>query len=216
MTAIDDKYAALGAAGGVLGSPTSAEQPCPDGIGRFRHYQHGSIYWTPSTAAHEVHGAIHGLWSSVGWETSTLGYPTSDEMDTPHHFGRVSHFQHGSIYWDAGRGPYELFPRPAFAPVPAATHGRSIHCVSRSADKLDVFGTDVDGAIVTAAWEPSFTDGWHGWWDLKAAGQHPERRSPVCPAVPTSWMRSSSGWTGESGLRPGSLRSRIGGTSGGR
>ena len=48
--------------------------------------------------------------------------------------------------------------------VPA---GSPIHVVSRSADKLDIFVTDVNGVIQTAAWEPAFTDGWHGWWDLR-------------------------------------------------
>jgi len=38
--------------------------------------------------------------------------------------------------------------------------------VSRSADKLDIFVTDSNGAIQTAAWEPDFSDWWHGWWSL--------------------------------------------------
>ncbi len=41
-----------------------------------------------------------------------------------------------------------------------------VHCVSRSADKLDIFVTDVNGAVMSAAWEPDFTDGWHGWWQI--------------------------------------------------
>ena len=45
--------------------------------------------------------------------------------------------------------------------------GAYIGAVSRSADKLDVFGTDSNGNIVTAAWEPAFTDGWHGWWQIR-------------------------------------------------
>ena len=44
--------------------------------------------------------------------------------------------------------------------------GSAVHAVSRSPDKLDIFATDVNGTIWTAAWEPSFTDGWHGWWPL--------------------------------------------------
>ncbi|HEX2057471.1 MAG TPA: galactose oxidase-like domain-containing protein [Actinomycetota bacterium] len=182
MTAIDDKYASLGGSSGFLGNPVSPEQATPDGAGRFRHYQGGSIYWHPATAAHEVHGAIRakwqslgwetsflgypltdetttpdgvgrfnhfqgatvggasiywhpstgahevhgairGLWSSLGWETSALGYPTSDERDTPHGFARVSDFQRGSIYWDVHRGAYEVYPRPAYRPVPASIGG---------------------------------------------------------------------------------------------
>lgn len=44
--------------------------------------------------------------------------------------------------------------------------GAPIHAISRSPDKIDIFGTDIGGVIRTAAWEPGFTDGWHGWWEL--------------------------------------------------
>jgi hypothetical protein len=47
-----------------------------------------------------------------------------------------------------------------------ARPGAPIHVVSRSTDKLDIFVTGTDGFIYTAAWEPSFTDWWHGWWRL--------------------------------------------------
>ncbi|WP_121118239.1 hypothetical protein [Croceibacterium ferulae] len=48
-----------------------------------------------------------------------------------------------------------------------AQPGTPIHPVSRSADKLDIFVTGTDGTTYTAAWEPAFTDGWHGWWNLR-------------------------------------------------
>src|SRR5262245_13832317 len=31
---------------------------------------------------------------------------------------------------------------------------------------LDIFGTDVNGRVITAASEPAFADGWHGWWQI--------------------------------------------------
>ena len=55
----------------------------------------------------------------------------------------------------------------------AAPQGAFVGAVSRSTDKLDIFVTDSNGVIQTAAWEPDFTDGWHGWWELnggRAAG----------------------------------------------
>ena len=51
------KYKLLGAEAGFLGYPTTDELITPDGFGRFNHFQNGSIYWTPDTGAHEVHGA---------------------------------------------------------------------------------------------------------------------------------------------------------------
>ena len=124
MTAIDDKYAALGGAGGLLGNPTTPEYPCPDLVGHFRHFDNGSIYWSPTTGAHEVHGQIRDLWSDLGWELSTFGYPVSDEHAGPMGMARVSDFQHGWIYWDEGRGPYEVFPRPPLAAPAPAVGGR--------------------------------------------------------------------------------------------
>lgn len=100
MSAIDEKYAALGGPGGFLGAPTTKELDCPDKVGRFRHYQHGSIYWHPNTGAHEVHGLIRHKWSALGWEQSFLGYPKTDEKETPG--GRYSSFQRGVILWKKG------------------------------------------------------------------------------------------------------------------
>jgi hypothetical protein len=79
--AIRDKYFALGAEASILGYPRTDESGTPDGVGRYNHFQGGSIYWTPGTSAHEVHGLIRGLWSSLGWEINPqLGYPMSDEL----------------------------------------------------------------------------------------------------------------------------------------
>lgn len=74
-------YRALGGSGSVLGYPTTDEMGTPDGIGRFNHFQAGSVYWTPSTGAHEAHGLIRAFWAAGGWERNgALGYPISDEL----------------------------------------------------------------------------------------------------------------------------------------
>src|SRR6266571_3716939 len=108
MSDIDVKYSQLGGTGGFLGAPVTSENIAPGGIGRYRHYQNGSIYWTPGTGAHEVHGAIRGKWSSLGWERSFLGYPLTDETTTPDGVGRYNHFQGGSVYWTPGTGAHEV------------------------------------------------------------------------------------------------------------
>jgi uncharacterized protein with LGFP repeats len=79
--AIRAKYLALGAEASVLGYPTTDETGTPDGLGRFNHFEGGSIYWTPNTGAWEVHGLIRGYWAANGWERNTnLGYPITDEL----------------------------------------------------------------------------------------------------------------------------------------
>ena len=91
-----------------LGYPVTDESGCPDGVGRFNHFQSGSIYWTPKTGAFSVHGDIRAKWSSLGWEKSALGYPITDETGCPDGVGRFSHFQFGSIYWTPAGGAFEV------------------------------------------------------------------------------------------------------------
>jgi len=102
--AILSKWATLKWEKSFLGYPTTDESPTPDGAGRFNHFEHGSIYWTPATGAHEIHGAIREKWAQLGWERSTLGYPVSDEEPSGQAGGRISRFEHGSIVWDSVRG----------------------------------------------------------------------------------------------------------------
>ncbi len=108
MSSIDSKYNQLGGSNGFLGQPTTEEQICPDGIGHYRHYQHGSIYWHPDKGAFEIHGAIKDKWVELGWEKSILGYPISGEIEVNAEGARVSHFQHGSIYWHPQTGAHEI------------------------------------------------------------------------------------------------------------
>jgi uncharacterized protein with LGFP repeats len=104
--AIRDHWAAMGWERSVVGYPVTDESPTPDRIGRFNHFlNNGSIYWTPATQAHEVHGAIRAKWASMGWETSPLGYPVLDESVTPNRVGRFNFFSgHGAIYWTGPTG----------------------------------------------------------------------------------------------------------------
>jgi hypothetical protein len=97
------KYASLGGPSGFLGAPITPELTCPDGIGAYQHYQNNaSIYWSPATGAHEIHGRIRYKWASMGWEQSPYGYPTSDEGNTTHPGDRCEYFQNGEIVWEPG------------------------------------------------------------------------------------------------------------------
>ena len=106
--AIREKWTALGGPQSILGQPLTDELTTPDGVGRFNHFQGGSIYWTPQTGAHEIHGAIREKWSSLGFERSLLGYPLTDESTVPDRIGRFNHFQGGSIYWSPLTGAHEI------------------------------------------------------------------------------------------------------------
>ncbi|WP_208903074.1 DUF2599 domain-containing protein [Streptomyces incarnatus] len=97
--AILTKYNELGGEGGVLGCPTSGELTTPDGRGRYNTFDHGSIYWTSTTGAHPVWGAIRDKWSDMGWEAGKLGYPVSDELTNPDSEGKRQQFEGGTMYW---------------------------------------------------------------------------------------------------------------------
>ena len=108
-----DKWTSLGGKTGFLGAPITDETPTPDGRGRFTHFQGSSIYWTPETGAHEVHGLIREKWAAMGWENGvvsaygwTIGYPLTDETPTAYELGRVNDFEGASIYWHPDTGVY--------------------------------------------------------------------------------------------------------------
>jgi len=70
--------------------------------GRANHFEAGSVYWSKNTGAHQVYGAIRATWAQMGWETSELGFPTSDEYSKDG--ARRSDFEGGYISWTAGGG----------------------------------------------------------------------------------------------------------------
>jgi hypothetical protein len=50
--------------------------------------------------------------------------------------------------------------------------GAPVHAVSRSSDKLDIFATDVTGAILTSAWEPGLRE-WRPWRQVAGGVANP-------------------------------------------
>ena len=78
-----------------LGQPDRVEQPTADGRGRFTDFEHGSIYWSPDTGAHELSGSMLATWRARGAERSALGLPTGDEHAVDG--GRAQDFEHGTL-----------------------------------------------------------------------------------------------------------------------
>ena len=109
MSAIDDKYAALGGAGGFLGLAQTPEFITPNGLGSYRHFAGGSIYWKHTfPLAFEVHGLIRDKWASLGWENSFLGFPLTDETSVAGGRGRANTFEGGVISWTPNTGAHEV------------------------------------------------------------------------------------------------------------
>lgn len=101
---INAKYLALGGAQGFLGLPLIPESVTAGGTGVHRSYQGGAIYKRNGGCAYAVQGGIAARWGELGFERGTLGYPTSDEEWVIDGYGRVSHFELGSMYWTPAYG----------------------------------------------------------------------------------------------------------------
>ncbi len=106
---IADKYTALGGARSVLGTPTSGEFAVAGGRGQ--NFQHGSIFYTPATGAHEVHGLIAAHYRALGGPAGLLGFPVSDELAVRDRVGRVSLFagaDGAAVFFTPRTGGYSL------------------------------------------------------------------------------------------------------------
>lgn len=105
---IGDKWAQFGLEAGPLGYPITDELTNPDGGKRQAFQNDSSIYYTAATGAHQIGGDIGKRWGNLGWESSYLGYPTTDEISTPNGAARLNHFESGSIYWSGNTGARDL------------------------------------------------------------------------------------------------------------
>ncbi|WP_448626990.1 hypothetical protein [Geodermatophilus sp. URMC 64] len=93
---------------GDLGYPT-ANQVCGlAGGGCSQSFQGGSIYWSPTTGAHPIVGAIGGYWVGAGAQDGSLGYPTGNPGCGLTRGGCYQHFQNGSVYWTPAHVAYAV------------------------------------------------------------------------------------------------------------
>jgi uncharacterized protein with LGFP repeats len=81
-----------------LGAPTGNQQTNPDG-GIYQQFDGGVII--SKTQAYVVWGLIRDKWNELGGSQGKLGYPTSDEVDTPDGLKKTT-FEHGTITWKPG------------------------------------------------------------------------------------------------------------------
>ncbi len=95
--AIFARWEEMGGKDGPLGAPTTPEA-AGEGDARYATFEHGAVYWSPSTEAQPLTGAIYEAWASLGYERGELGLPTSGEIQEPEWI--VQNFQHGTLNFD--------------------------------------------------------------------------------------------------------------------
>jgi hypothetical protein len=164
---------------GAPGSPVHGVSRSADKLDVFVAGTDGRIFtaaWEP-----DFTDWWHGWWWLNGGVTAPRGHITvvSRNVDKLDAFvvgtdGRVytAAWEPGFTDWWHGWWPIGNIRVPP---------GSRVGAVSRSADKLDIFVTDNSGVIYTAAWEPDFADGWHGWWELNGG-----RAAPGAPIAAVS------------------------------
>ena len=97
---IRDKWIALGGMDGKLGFPKGNEDTHPDG-GGFQEFDGGAICIHGTGIPYVVWGKIRDKWDELGGMDGKLGFPTSDETDTPDG-PKSATFEHGTITWKPG------------------------------------------------------------------------------------------------------------------
>jgi uncharacterized protein with LGFP repeats len=108
LGAIYGSWSGTGREAGLLGYPTTDELGTADGTGRLQLFERGVVFWSPSTGAHPVRGAIRGAWAAAGADTGLLGYPTTDELGAADGTGRLQLFQGGAVFWSPDTGAYPV------------------------------------------------------------------------------------------------------------
>ncbi|WP_353510381.1 PQQ-dependent sugar dehydrogenase [Intrasporangium sp.] len=101
------KYVSMGAEASVLRYPTTHTANTASGLGRYQHFQGGSLFWSSATGAHPVTGAIRSTWAKLGYERSWLGYPKSDPYAVSG--GVRQNFQHGYLVWSRSTGAVKAY-----------------------------------------------------------------------------------------------------------
>ena len=112
MENIEEKFQSLNDQGVNLGEATTEETQSTDGMGVFKTYENGTLYYSPDTGACLIQQPeILTFYQDSGAETGDLRYPTSDEEDFAENdatVGRQVHFQFGDIVWRFGSNQAEM------------------------------------------------------------------------------------------------------------
>ncbi|MEU2348768.1 hypothetical protein [Modestobacter sp. NPDC049651] len=106
--ALREHYRALGWENGPLGYPTGSEQ-CDEQLTTCSQwFQRGVGYWSSSTGAHSVRGALFGEYYALNTMNGVMGLPVTDEACGKRNGGCSQEFQGGTLLWSPTSGAHEV------------------------------------------------------------------------------------------------------------
>lgn len=100
--AIRERWLFHGGMTGRLGKPLTKELATADGVGRYNHFERGSIFYHPSTGARAIWGGFRDAYAKLNWAEGILGYPKTEEQ--PHPEGAMQDFTGGVLTWNSVTG----------------------------------------------------------------------------------------------------------------
>lgn len=107
-TPIMDRWRSLGGRRAKIGEPVSGEFAVARGA--VQKFESGRIFWSKTTGARDLRGAILTTYQKLGGTDSRLGLPVKGMMDAPDR-GHKAAFQRGFIFSGRRTGAHVLYGR---------------------------------------------------------------------------------------------------------
>ena len=103
---VRSKWGSLRWESGTLGYPTTDLKCGLRNGGCAQAFQGGSVYYSPTTGARYLAGAIATKYAALKAELGTLGYPVADQVCGFTGSGCKQNFQGANMYWTAATGAF--------------------------------------------------------------------------------------------------------------
>ncbi|WP_354214404.1 MULTISPECIES: GH25 family lysozyme [unclassified Arthrobacter] len=110
---IRDAWVKSGFENGSLGYPVSGQICGLRAGGCFQNFEKGTVMWSQQTGAQSLTSApIQARWAQSGFESGSLGYPSSSSICGLRNAGCFQNFEKGTIMWSAASGAHTMVPGP--------------------------------------------------------------------------------------------------------